>query len=99
MAQRKIVWSNKARIKLFKILDFYNERNQSRVYSEKLFHKFSRQLKLLVKDSDLGIKTDIENVKGLIVDEFILFYEITKESIIVHTVWDCRQNPDDLVIK
>jgi hypothetical protein len=47
----------------------------------------------------LGIKTEIEDVRGLITGGYIIFYEITEKEIIVHTLWDCRQNPDDLKIK
>ncbi|HEY4786713.1 MAG TPA: type II toxin-antitoxin system RelE/ParE family toxin [Bacteroidales bacterium] len=99
MVKRKIIWSHRANIKLFVILEFYAERNKSTTYSKKLYQRFIRQLSLLQKQPDIGIKTDIEAVRGLIVDEFILFYEVTSELIIIHTIWDCRQNPDDLVIR
>jgi plasmid stabilization system protein ParE len=99
MVKRTIVWSHRAKLKLFEILDFYTERNKSETYSKKLYKKFKKELSLLIKQPEIGIKTDMESVRGLIVDEFILFYEITTEMIVVHTVWDCRQNPDDLRIK
>ncbi len=98
MAKRKIVWSRKADIKLFDILDFYKTRNGNTIYSQKLYHKFIKELNRLDRHPELGIKTDIESVRGLIVDEFILFYEVTPEIIYVHTLWDCRQNPNDLTI-
>ncbi len=99
MAKRKIVWSHSARIKLLMILEFYTERNKSKMYSKKLYTKFNKELSLLLKQPEIGIKTEIEAVRGLIVDEFILFYEVTTEMIIVHTLWDIRQNPTDLRIK
>ena len=99
MAKLKIVWSQSANIKLFEILDFYTNRNKSKSYSSKLYKRFIKELNLLLKQPDLGKATDIESIRGLIVDEFILFYETTKDRIIVHTVWDCRQNPADLKIK
>jgi len=99
MVKRKIVWSHRAKIKLFEILDFYTERNKSDAYSKKLYKKFKKELSLLIKQPEIGTKTDLESVRGLIVNEFILFYEVTTELIIVHTVWDCRQNPNDLRIK
>lgn len=99
MAKLKIVWSQRASIKLFEILDFYTNRNKSTTYSTKLYKKFIKELSLLSKQPDLGRATDFESVRGLIIEEFILFYEITKDQIIVHTVWDCRQNPEDLKIK
>ncbi len=99
MAKRKIVWSNRARIKLLTILEFYTERNKSKTYSKKLYTKFNKELSLLLKQPEIGIKTELESVRGLIVDEFILFYEVTTEMIIVHALWDSRQNPTDLKIK
>ena len=99
MVKRKIIWSHRAKIKLYKILEYYIERNKSNTYSKKLYCKFNKELKLLLKHPEVGIKTEIDSVRGLIVDEYILYYEIEKENIIIHTVWDCRQNPDDLIIK
>lgn len=99
MVKRKIVWSNRANIKLFEILDFYKKRNKSTTFSKKLFKKFVSEISLLVEQPELGVKTDIDNVRGLIVDNFILYYEIYTDLIVIHTVWDCRQNPESLKIK
>jgi plasmid stabilization system protein ParE len=97
MAARKIIWSHKANIKLFQILEFYSERNKSTTYSKKIFRKFKKELSLLKTQPELGTRTDDEQIRGLIVDKFILFYEVTTEAIIVHSVWDSRQNPEDLI--
>jgi hypothetical protein len=42
------------------------------------------------------LKTELDSVRGLIVQNFIFFYEINEKDIIVHTLWDSRQNPDEL---
>lgn len=99
MVKRKIVWSNRAKIKLFEILEYYTERNKNATYSKKLYKKFSKELVTLKKQPEIGIKSDFESVRGLIVDEYILYYEIYPEMIVVHTVWDCRQSPESLKIK
>jgi len=99
MAGRKIVWSHFASIKLFRVLDFYTDRNKSTSYSEKIYKQFLQDLSLLDKHPEMGIKTNHENIRGLIVGNFILFYEVTSDKIIVHTLWDSRQNPDDLILK
>lgn len=99
MAQRSIIWSHRAKIRLFEIMEFYAERNKSKVYSAKIYSKFNKELHLLLRHPDLGIKTEISSVRGLIIGNFILFYEQSTTTIIVHTVWDSRQNPTDLVIK
>ncbi len=80
-------------------MEFYAQRNKSKTYSIKLYQRFKKELSILVKQPEIGIKTEIESVRGLIVDDFILFYEFDRERIILHTLWDSRQNPDDLSIK
>lgn len=99
MGRRKIIWSHKAEKKLFKILDFYAERNKSKTYSVKLYKRLNKELNSLIKQPDIGLKTEIESVRGLIVHDYILFYEYDNEKIVVHSIWDCRQNPDDLNVK
>ncbi len=99
MVKRNVVWSAKARIKLLDILEYYNKRNKSSAYSNKIYKKFIKELTLLKKHPGIGIKTDDDGIRGLIVEDFILFYETRAKMIIVHTVWDCRQNPESLIIK
>jgi plasmid stabilization system protein ParE len=99
MVKRKIVWSHRSKIRLYEILKYYVNRNKSKTYSEKLYRKFNNQLRLLHKQPDLGIKTEIESIRGLIIGDYIIFYEELEDKIIVHSLWDSRQNPDDLTIK
>ena len=99
MASRKIIWSKRARIKRYEILSYYIDRNKSNTYSIKLNHRINKELQLLTEYPNLGIKTDIMGVRGLIIENFILFYELNKNIIIVHYIWDSRQNPEELIIK
>jgi plasmid stabilization system protein ParE len=99
MGKRKIIWSGKANKKLLEILEYYAHRNKSKTYSIKLYNRFRKELLTLVKQPEIGKRTEIESVRGLIVTDYILFYEFDNERIIVHTLWDCRQNPEDLKIK
>jgi len=98
MAKRKIIWSQNANIKLFQILEFYTIRNGTKTYSIKLYNKFKKNLAILRSQPEIGFITDFDTIRGLIVEDFILFYESTNDLIIIHTVWDCRQNPEDLSI-
>ena len=100
MGKRKVIWSHRAKIRLFEILDFYTTRNQSSAYSKNLFKKFRKELSTLTKQPDIGRKTDDESVRCLVVyGKFILYYSATSDNIILHTIWDCRQNPGDLIIR
>jgi len=99
MVQRKLIWSNRAKISLYSILKFYADRNKSKTYSEKLYNKFNQEIQLLLKYPNLGINSDLKNVRGLITGNYIIYYEVTQKEIIIHTIWDSRQNPEALKIK
>lgn len=99
MAKHKIIWSYKAKIKLTEILKFYYQRNKNKKYSAKLYKEFQKSIKLLIKQPSLGLKTDIESIRALIIGDYIIFYEVAEDQIIIHSLWDCRQNPNDLNIK
>ena len=99
MAKGRIIWSHKARIKLTQILEFYNDRNNSNTFSAKLYKEIQQSIKLLLKQPSLGIKTDEKSIRALIIGDYIIFYESTKDQIIIHSLWDCRQNPEDIILK
>jgi plasmid stabilization system protein ParE len=99
MVKRKIVWSDRAIKRLFGILEFYDQRNKSKTYSKKLYRLIQKQVSVLIKLPDIGLKTTEDTIKGLIVGDYIIYYQITDDKIIIHTIWDSRQNPDGRIIK
>jgi plasmid stabilization system protein ParE len=99
MAKRKIVWSNRAIKRLYGILEFYDHRNKSKTYSKKLYQLLHNQVKVLIKFPEIGLKTTEETTKGLIIEDYIIYYQITEDKIIIHSIWDSRQNPDGKIIK
>jgi toxin YoeB len=99
MGKRKIIWSKKATNKLLGILEFYDHRNKSKNYSLKLYKRINDEIAILKNQPEIGIKTEIESVRGLIIADYILFYEYNQEQIIIHTLWDSRQDPVNLKIK
>lgn len=65
----------------------------------KLYNQIQKNVRLLVKQPHIGVRTNIKDIRSLIIGEFMIFYEVTKDQVVIHTIWDCRQNPDDLIIK
>ena len=99
MAKRKIVWSNRAIKRLYGILEFYDQRNKSKTYSKKLYQLLTKQVNILIKLPEIGLKTTEDTTRGLIIGDFIIYYQLSEDKIIIHTIWDCRQNPDSKIIK
>jgi len=98
MAKREVIWTNFSEIQLQEILEFFTKRNNSSLYSRKLYRKFKAELKTVAKKPELGIQTKLDQIRGIIIEDYILFYEILEDKILILKVWDCRQNPDILNI-
>jgi len=71
MAARKVVWTRNSEIQLQEILDFFTNRNKSIQYSRKLYLKFKTELLIASKTPEIGIKTKLEQKRGLIVNDYI----------------------------
>jgi plasmid stabilization system protein ParE len=99
MVKRKIIWSPRAKIDLFNILDFYFQRNGTKTYSIKLNTNLRKSIRLLETHPEIGVQTDIENIRNLIHGDYEIFYEIKAKSIEIITIWDSRQDPEKLKIK
>ena len=99
MAERKIIWSSRAKINLSEILEFYYKRNGTKTYSKKLNSDFRKSINRLKKHPDIGVRTDTHDIRNLIEGDFCVFYEIKPETIEILTIWGNRQNPENLVIK
>jgi len=44
----------------------------------------------------IGKSTYKKNVRLKVLKEYLIIYEVMTKEILVLTIWDCRQNPEDL---
>ncbi|MCD4773327.1 MAG: type II toxin-antitoxin system RelE/ParE family toxin [Bacteroidales bacterium] len=93
---KQLIWSKKAQHNRKRIFEYWNKHNKSTTYSKKLNGLIKESLRLICKYPLIGKKTDIENIRIKILKTYLIIYEITRKNIIVLSIWDCRQNPDDL---
>ncbi len=96
MVKRKIIWTLKAKNQLFSILEYFAETNKSKTYSLKLHKKIKSEILITLKQPNIGKQTDVLNIRGLIIENYIVFYELLDTNIIILNIWDCRQNPENL---
>jgi toxin YoeB len=96
MVKRKIIWSPGAKIDIFEILDFYYRRNGTKTYSVKLNSKIRTSVRLLENHYDIGVQSDVHNIRNLIEGDYSIFYEIKGGNIEIITIWDNRRNPDSI---
>ncbi len=93
---KKVVWSPEAKRDIKEIKDFYDKRNKSKSYSNKLLKIFRDAAEFIEKFPESSYKTNRENIRGFVIKDYILFYEILSTQILVLTVWDSRRNPEQL---
>ena len=96
MVKRKIIWTLKAKNQLFSILEYFAKRNKSKTYSITLHKKIKSEILITLKQPNIGKQTDVLNIRGLIIENYIVFYELLDTNIIILNIWDCRQNPENL---
>jgi addiction module RelE/StbE family toxin len=93
---RRITWSSRAQNDRKMIFEYWNNRNKSNLYSRKLNELISKSLALIAKYPQIGKRTDKKNVRLKVLKDCLIIYEVLPKEILVLTIWDCRQNPEDL---
>ncbi|WP_282630913.1 type II toxin-antitoxin system RelE/ParE family toxin [Empedobacter sedimenti] len=95
----KVIWTTQAKNELFDILDYWKNRNQSILYSQKLFQLIQNQINLIVLFPEIGRKTNFENVRIKIIKDYLLFYEVKNSKLYILTIKSSKQNPSKFRIK
>ena len=95
----KIIWSKDAQISRRAIFEYWNNRNKSRKYSNKLNFLFTEAIIQVSLLHEIGKPTDLRNIRLKIVSHFEIVYDLFDNKIIVLDIWDTRQNPDNFPVK
>ena len=93
---KRIIWTVQADQIFTKILEFYIQRNGSKAYSRELNRKIQSLVTILAKQPFIGSKTNYLNIRVFVSSNYKIFYQIFKDQLIIHLVWDCRQDPESL---
>jgi plasmid stabilization system protein ParE len=96
---KKIIWTQKANLERKEILEYWINRNKSKNFSIKLNKLIVETLRNTSLNPNIGRNSDIENVKIKIIRDYLLFYEVHIDEIVVLCIWDGRRNPTKLKIK
>ena len=94
-----IIWSKDAQISRRAIFNYWNNRNKSRVYSNKLNIQFNDAVGQLSLLKEIGKPTDFKNIRLKIVSHFEIIYDLSGSKIIILDIWDTRQNPNNFPVQ
>jgi plasmid stabilization system protein ParE len=95
----KIIWTEEAQISRRSIFNYWNKRNKSKTYSNKLNVQFNEAIKQVSYLNEIGKPSDFIGVRSKFVSHFELIYKVSTDVLIIVDIWDTRQNPDDFPIK
>ena len=99
MAQKQIIWSKLAEEELAFVLEFYWIRNGNPEYSLKLLHQVAELIALLPKNNFLGKISDNGFTRVIVKKEFLIFYEVYANTIVIVSFYDSRQDPSKRIDK
>lgn len=94
MADKEVIWSNRANAELTEILQFYIQRNKSNTYSLKLLEEIDSMIEKIVRHNFIGRLTKDGNARVVILKAYLIFYDIRSTEIHILSIWDSRQNPE-----
>jgi addiction module RelE/StbE family toxin len=89
---RQIVWTAPAEKDRKEILAYWKKRNGTANYSVKLLDRFNAALAKILDHPFIGRPADISGVRVLPVAEYLIFYEVVADAIVVQHIWDARRD-------
>lgn len=92
MAQREIIFTHNAESQLHEILEGFRVRTKTCTRSRNIYKMFKDHLTEVVEEPTTGTKTALKGVRGIYVEDYILFYEAKLEEIMILKIWDCSKH-------
>jgi plasmid stabilization system protein ParE len=93
---KRVVWTLTARNQRREILEYWIKRNGNKRYSRRISATIRKRIKYLAEFNYLGKPTDFNDHRVTAAGHFSIFYKVQADRIIITSIWDNRQNPDDL---
>ena len=95
---KRIIWSANALADRIDILNYWYERIGNKVYSKKLDKQLQDIIQQLLLFPELGRKMENREERYLIKKDYQIYYSIHGEDIHLYHIWDCRRNPNELIL-
>ncbi len=97
MAERIVIWTEIAANQRKSVLEYWNKRNGSPIYSKKLIRTINSRLKGIQNNPGLYKESGLFDNRESAMGHFSIYYKIITNQIIVTSFWDNRQDPKKLL--
>jgi plasmid stabilization system protein ParE len=94
---KRVVRTTTAKQQRRNILEYWIERTGSKKYSKRISATLKRRIKYVAEFNYMGKPTDFKDTRVTAARHFSIFYKVQQDRIIITSIWDNRQNPDDLI--
>lgn len=94
MVRKAVIWSERASYEFREVLEFYTKRNGNASYSFKILSKTDDLLEVLSSNEFIGRPTKNRKTRVVVMDVYLIFYEIHENRIEILSFYDNRQNPE-----
>ena len=94
----RIVWAPIAVAQKEHIYAYWNKRNKSSRYSQKIESTLDEIFSLLLKNPSLGKLSIYRNTRVITLGHFQVFYRVSNTEIQILSFWDSRRDPSKLEI-
>lgn len=91
---KKIEWTYASVRDRVDIYRYWEDRNKSDFYSEKLELLFNEAANLIAQFPHAGTETNVPNLRIKVVKQFRIYYLNQKDVVQIIRVWDTRRNPE-----
>ena len=92
----KIFWTQTAIRQRNHVFEYWNNRNKSNRYSQKLNRLINDRVEVLKLQPEMGKKTNFGETRAIIMTHYSILYKIDTSRIIITGFWDNRQDPKKL---
>ena len=96
MGKKEVIWTKKAQFQMFMVMDYYNYRNKSNLYSLKLYAQINDKLNKIRDCLVLPKQTSIKDIFYFTHKHISVIFTFDLDKIIVLLIWDDRRNPKEL---
>ena len=90
---KRIVWSANALADRIEILDYWNKRIGSKIYSNKLDKSLKDVIHNLSIFPEIGRKMEYSEERFIVKDNYEIFYLIDENVVQILHIWDSRRDP------
>jgi toxin YoeB len=88
-----VVWTKNSLEHIEKILTYWELRNGSKAYSQKLYKLFQNGIDVLTRYPETGSKTNNSLIRKKTIRDYFVYYSFDQINLTVLGIVDMRRNP------